>query len=275
MCWGVPGRVVRVKGEYLATVDFGGSMKDVVIGVDGVKPGEYVLVHAGVIISRMTLEDVVSNISIYRELIYHQLLDQGYSDEEAKVESLRQVESIYSSLGIDLSSLGIGDIDSPGVSGGMSKMDGVDAPRNAFKARYRIPLSDTDYLQVMHYTNYFRYCERAQQELLEEIGYSYSTLIHRYGLFIPTVESYGSLKAPVRLDNVIEVYVWVEEIGRKHIKWRYIIYNLTSGRVVAECYTTSVCTDTTLMEAVELPSDLRERLKKYYYRPGEGGGRDG
>jgi acyl-CoA thioester hydrolase len=149
------------------------------------------------------------------------------------------------------------------------ELDKYNIPENAYKAKYRISLSDTDYLQVMHYTNYFRFCERAQQELLENIGYSYSILIHKYGLFIPTVESWGEFKAPVRLDNEIEVYVWIEEIGRKHIKWRYTIYNITSQRIVGNCYTTSVCTDTTLMEAIELPEDMKTKLREYLYKGGE------
>lgn len=263
MCWGVPGRVLEIRDGYIASIDFGGSIKEAIIGVDDLSPGEYVLVHAGVVISKITKEDILHNVGIYQELIYHQLLSMGYNEEEAREKSREEVRSIMEGLDIDISDIGDIEMTRSGEGKIGSELDKYNIPENAFRARYKISLSDTDYLQVMHYTNYYRYCERAQQELLESIGYSYSTLIHKYGIFIPTVESWGEFKAPVRLDNEIEVYVWVEEIGEKHIKWRYVIYNHTSQRVVGICYTTSVCTDTTLMEAIEIPEHLRENLEKY------------
>jgi acyl-CoA thioesterase FadM len=40
-----------------------------------------------------------------------------------------------------------------------------------------------------------------------------------------------------------------------------VIKNLTSGKLVAECSTVSVCTDTTMMESMPLPKELVEKLK--------------
>ncbi len=263
MCWGVIGRVEEVKDEFVVTVDFGGVKREAIVGVEALSAGDYVLVHAGVVISKLSEEDVLVNMSLYRDLVYQQFLDAGMGEGEARRRAEEEVGRLARSLGIDpkrIPSMGVEGVEARGRSE-------PEIPPNAFRRRYRIPLSDTDYLQVMHYTNYFRYCERAQQELLSEIGFSYSELIHRYGLFIPTVESGGKFKAPVRLDNEIEVAVWVEEVGRKHIRWRYIITNLTSQRVVGECYTVSVCTDTTLMESMELPEELKRRLRKYVWKP--------
>jgi len=40
----------------LAKVDFGGNIRDAVLATEGVKEGDVVLVHAGVVISRMSQE---------------------------------------------------------------------------------------------------------------------------------------------------------------------------------------------------------------------------
>lgn len=261
MCIGVIGRIRSVEG-YHAKVDFGGLMKTALVTVDELGVGDFVIVHAGVIIERITPERVVENMALIRDLLAQGFVAEGMEKDEALGEANRQVGDVLRRLGLDVN---IADKTLDPVRVEAGKEGEPSAPSNAFKCRYRVSLSDTDYLQVLHYTNYLRFCERAQQELLEELGFSYSTLIHRYGLFVPTVESWGKYLSPTRIDNLIEVAVWVEEIGRKHIKFRYIVHNLTSGKTVAECYTVSVCTDVTLMESMPLPEELVKKLQPYVY----------
>ena len=57
--------------------------------------------------------------------------------------------------------------------------------------------------------------------------------------------------------------MWVEEIGRKHIRFKNVIRNLTSNKIVAEATTIAVCTDISLMEGMELPAELVEKLRPY------------
>ena len=258
MCWGTPARVVGLSG-HTALVDFGGVRKEVLLGVREVSPGDLVMVHAGVVIGKISFEDLMTNVALYREMLAQELMGAGVEEGEAEKRATDEMDKL-------LGSLGIGELMAEARTGGTQPMaleKGISVPGNACKKTYKVSLADTDYLQVMHYTNYFRYCERVQQELLESLGFGYATLIHKFGLFVPTVETSGKLKAPVRLDNVIEVAVWVEEVGTKHIKFKNVIKNLTSGKVVAECTTTAVCTDTTLMEAMPLPQGLVEGLKRY------------
>lgn len=62
MCLGVPGRVTKVEtnelGMAMGTVDFGGITKEVCLAyVPDVKPGEYVIVHVGFALSRVSEEE--------------------------------------------------------------------------------------------------------------------------------------------------------------------------------------------------------------------------
>lgn len=256
MCWGTVGRVKSVEG-HIATVDFGGALKTALVGVEDLREGDLVIVHAGLVIGKVTPEDAAQNVMSFRDILAYELAASGTSEEEAKREAEKQLREYLSKLGIEARAVAPESVEAE------AEAPRVEIPPSAFRRTYRIALSDTDYLQVLHFTNYQRFCERAQQELLEELGFSYATLIHRYGLFIPTVESWGRYISPVRIDNTIEVAVWVEEIGKKHVKFRYVITNLTSGKVAGECYTVNVCTDMTLMESMPLPEELAKKLRKF------------
>ncbi|MFN4133279.1 MAG: HypC/HybG/HupF family hydrogenase formation chaperone [Candidatus Hadarchaeales archaeon] len=255
MCLGVMAKVDEINGKT-ATVNFGGVKKEVILASAGISKGDFVMIHAGMIIGKLSQEEFLQNLAIYRDLLAQNYVDSGDSEEKAGRRASEEVHKLLQSLGIDE--------DLPSIEEEVKEMEEEEKiPENAFRGRYRVTLSDTDYLQVMHYTNYLRYCERAQQELLNSIGMGYYTLIHRFGVFIPTVETALKVKGPVRIDNEIEVAVWVEEIGNKHLKFKSVIKNLTSGKKVAECTTVSISADVGMMESMPLPAELKEKIAKY------------
>ncbi len=68
MCLGVPGIVIEVKGHE-AVVDFGGVRKIVdAFLVEDLKPGDYVIVHAGAIIAKISEEEFKSIKEVFDEL---------------------------------------------------------------------------------------------------------------------------------------------------------------------------------------------------------------
>ena len=70
MCWAVPAKVLEVRDDGIAIVDFGnGIVKEVVNTLDNLKPGDYVLVHAGLIIEKLKEDKIVEMLQFYRELI--------------------------------------------------------------------------------------------------------------------------------------------------------------------------------------------------------------
>jgi len=89
VCWAVPAKVVEIE-DYIAKVDFGdGAYKTVLIGVDGLKVGDIVLVHAGTIIGKVRLEELKSSLELYREMAIELAVEAGISREEAE----KQVEN--------------------------------------------------------------------------------------------------------------------------------------------------------------------------------------
>lgn len=73
MCLGVPGRVTRIDedalGMTMGTVDFAGISKEVCLAyLPDVKLGEYVIVHVGFAISRVSEEEAQFVFTTLREM---------------------------------------------------------------------------------------------------------------------------------------------------------------------------------------------------------------
>jgi hydrogenase expression/formation protein HypC len=82
MCWGVLARVVRIEG-LSAEVDFGGVRRTVVLGADDVGEGDFVLVHAGIVIGKVSQRAMAENLEVCREMLVAGLVEEGVPREEA------------------------------------------------------------------------------------------------------------------------------------------------------------------------------------------------
>jgi len=68
MCLAVPAKIKKVEGPT-AFVDFGGVRKKVSLGIlNGVKEGDYVLVHAGFAIGKVEKKEAEDTMMALREL---------------------------------------------------------------------------------------------------------------------------------------------------------------------------------------------------------------
>jgi len=263
VCWGVPGKVIEVDGMY-AKVNVGGTVVDAIISVEDVGVGDYVMVHAGLIVGKLSEEEFLNNLALLAELQVSNYINEGLDEASAREKAIKEFNDMVSSLGINLSNYQ--GVLSSFVSNQLPDLGNegeVKAPPNSYVYKLRTTLSDTDYLQVVHYSNYLKFCERAWSELLSSLGFSYSRLIHEYGVFIPTTEINGRILRPSRLDNDLEIRIWIESLTNKSIKWKCIVRNVTSGNISAELTHTALCTDTALTQSLELPKELVEKLMKY------------
>lgn len=73
--------------------------------------------------------------------------------------------------------------------------------------RFGIPVRwvDTDALGVVHYSNYFRYVEAAEEELHRSLGFTFKDLNEKYDIAIPRVEAFCKYKAPARFGDLVVV----------------------------------------------------------------------
>ncbi len=75
MCLGVPAEIIEIKdgenGLKIARVRMGAIVKEVILGVIGeeVKPGDYVIVHAGIAISKISQEELSEILEIWNQIV--------------------------------------------------------------------------------------------------------------------------------------------------------------------------------------------------------------
>jgi len=69
MCLAIPAKILRVMGSE-AEADFGGIRRRINITLlDDVKEGDYVIVHAGFAIQKLSKEDAEKTLALWREIL--------------------------------------------------------------------------------------------------------------------------------------------------------------------------------------------------------------
>jgi hydrogenase expression/formation protein HypC len=67
MCLAIPGQIVEIvdEGNRLATVDVAGVRRRINVGLlDGVEPGDWVLVHVGFALSKVDEEEAAATLRL-------------------------------------------------------------------------------------------------------------------------------------------------------------------------------------------------------------------
>ncbi|MFV2041103.1 MAG: HypC/HybG/HupF family hydrogenase formation chaperone [Candidatus Hydrothermarchaeales archaeon] len=69
MCLAIPGEIVELDGEH-ATVDFGGTRSRVnTTFIPDLKEGDYVIVHVGYAIQKMTRDEADESLRLINEVL--------------------------------------------------------------------------------------------------------------------------------------------------------------------------------------------------------------
>jgi len=82
MCLSIPSKVVEIDENNMATVDTMGVRRKVTLDLIGepVEIGEYILIHVGFAMNKISVEEAEESLRIYEEIIA--AMDDGEIDEE-------------------------------------------------------------------------------------------------------------------------------------------------------------------------------------------------
>jgi hydrogenase expression/formation protein HypC len=73
MCLAIPAQVVELRDGDMAVVDLAGVRKEISLAlVDGVLPGDYVIVHVGYALNKLDPEEAARTLALFAELELHQ-----------------------------------------------------------------------------------------------------------------------------------------------------------------------------------------------------------
>ena len=131
-----------------------------------------------------------------------------------------------------------------------------------FRTSRRVEFCDTDMAGIVHFSNFFRYMEFAEQAFLRSLGLSVSWADGSVRMGFPRVAASCDFTKPVRFEDVLDIAVTVSQIGTKSVTYRFDF--ACRGEPVAHGQVSTVCCrkgpDGSL-ESIEIPASVRAKLE--------------
>lgn len=129
-----------------------------------------------------------------------------------------------------------------------------------FRTTRRVEFGDTDMAGIVHFSNFFRYMEAAETAFWRSLGLSVSFELEGERFGLPRVSAACEYMKPARFEEVLDVAVIVEKVGRKSVTFRYE-FSRESEPIATGRVTCVFCRKEGMqMESVEIPAKIRERL---------------
>ena len=135
---------------------------------------------------------------------------------------------------------------------------------STFKASFRVSWAETDAAQIVHFSNYFRFFERTEEELYRHLSFNFNDVMGKHNIFLPRVEAFCQFKKPARFNDLLEVELRVKEIKEKSIRYGFKIFNKESTVLLANGYIVIVAVDRETGKATAIPMEITEKLKQFY-----------
>lgn len=115
---------------------------------------------------------------------------------------------------------------------------------------------------IAHFANFFRYMEQAETDFLHTLGISVSWKDGEERLGFPRVSVSCDFKNPARFEDILDIAVTVEEVGRKSVRYRFD-FSCEGKAVATGSVTTVFCRHTSDrgLESREIPLALRAKFE--------------
>jgi 1,4-dihydroxy-2-naphthoyl-CoA hydrolase len=132
----------------------------------------------------------------------------------------------------------------------------------------KIRLHDTDAAGIIFFANQFKIIHDAYEDLLEEFGWSFQTMLKGTKYFLPIAHAESDYKTPLCVGDKIEIAIKVGHIGKTSFSFEY---SLKRGKIlVGSAKTVHVTINQKTRKKVSLPTSLRSALVKYKSTQGQG-----
>jgi len=127
---------------------------------------------------------------------------------------------------------------------------------------FRVAWVDTDAVGVVHFSNFFRFFERVEEEVYRSLGFGFTDFRDK-GLWFPRVEAFCQYKKPARFDDLLEVELTVDELKEKTVRLGFKITNKDTSDLLACGYLVIVAADKQTGKATQIPADIVEKLRPF------------
>lgn len=131
----------------------------------------------------------------------------------------------------------------------------------------RVQFSDTDMAGIVHFSNFFRFMERAEHAFFRSIDLSIwegaGEIVPEERVGWPRVHASCDYHAPLFFQEEFEMELLVEEIRNKAIRYLIRCWN-TKGTLIAEGRMAAACVrkdrSTGQMKAIPIPDRIRAQI---------------
>jgi acyl-CoA thioester hydrolase len=134
-------------------------------------------------------------------------------------------------------------------------------PPFRYAAYTRVAFSDTDAQGIVYYGRYLPYFDLARNEYHRHLGRV--ALPGEFVVRAATVE----YEAPARFDDLLEVFVRIEHVGRTSVRYGYAAYRIEeddgADLLMATATQTLVLVDTATRRPVSVPDGFRVRVAAF------------
>jgi len=126
----------------------------------------------------------------------------------------------------------------------------------------RVTWADTDAAGVVHFSRFFVFFERTEEEFYRSVGLSFADFRDRR-LWLPRVEAFCQYKKPARFEDVLEVELTLEELREKSAKLDFIVTNKETEELLATGYLVIVAADKNTGRATQIPKEFADKLAPF------------
>jgi YbgC/YbaW family acyl-CoA thioester hydrolase len=132
-----------------------------------------------------------------------------------------------------------------------------------FTIEERVRWGDVDAARIIFYGAYIRFFEYAETELFREVGLQYGVMFDELKIWLPRVHLECDFKRAARLDDLLEVSVFVGRFGTKSMRLDFEVRRKGEADLIATAHFVLAAVNQNTFETVPIPTELRERLAPY------------
>lgn len=127
----------------------------------------------------------------------------------------------------------------------------------------RVRWGDVDAARIIFYGAYIHFFEFAETELFREVGLHYGVMFDELKIWLPRVHLECGFHRIARLDDLLEVSVYVGRFGTKSMRLNFEVRRKGSAELIATAHFVMAAVNQDTFETVPIPSELREKLAPY------------
>lgn len=127
----------------------------------------------------------------------------------------------------------------------------------------RVRWGDVDAASIIFYGAYIRFFEFAETELFRTVDLPYSVMFDELDIWLPRVHLECNFRNAAKLDDLLEVRVWVGRIGKTSLRLNFEVQRKGEDIIVADAHFILVAVRRETFETVSIPDELKRRLAPY------------